>query len=136
MESHSTVDWKALRSALSLKESQSWFAPCGDNAPANDSSCSAETLTVANPDQVVVIIRGGDFSYTDEYLRYFRRPNGEWKFAGENSAHKRNGPSDHALVRLGAKPYLKISSNHSQNGKAVQDEVEDWFDLRSRTGLT
>lgn len=129
VESHRTVDWKALRSALSLKESEYWFAPCGGNAPANGSRCSAETLTVANPDQAIVIVRSGDFSYTDEYLRYLRRPNRSWKFAGENSAPKRNGPSNHALVRLGAKPFLKISSNHSQNGVGVQQEVEDWFDL-------
>src|ERR1700724_820056 len=89
VESHSTVDWKALRSALSLNESQYWFAPCGGNAPANEARCSAETVTVANPDQIIVIIRGGDFSFTDEYLRYLRGPNRDWKFAGENSASKR-----------------------------------------------
>jgi hypothetical protein len=129
VELHSTVDWKALRSALNLKEEQNWFAPCGGNAPANEARCSAETVTAANPDQTIVIIRGGDFSFTDEYLRYLRGPNRDWKFAGENSAYKRNGPSNHALVRLGTKPFLKISSNHSQNGAGIQQEGEDWFDL-------
>ena len=129
VESHSTVDWKALRTALSLKESQDWFAPCGSNAPANEARCSAETVTVANPDQVIVIIRGGDLSYADEYLRYLRGPNRDWKFAGENSAYKRDGLSNHALVRLGTKPFLKISSDHSQNGAGIQQEIEDWFDL-------
>ena len=42
---------------------------------------------------------------------------------------KRNGPSNHALLRLGTKPFLEISSNHSQNGAGIQQEVEDWFDL-------
>jgi hypothetical protein len=83
----------------------------------------------ANPEQAIVIIRDGDFSFTDEYLRYLRGPNRDWKFAGENSAFKRNGPSNHALVRLGTKPFLKISSNHSQSGVAIQQEIEDWFDL-------
>ncbi len=129
VESHSTVDWKALRSALNLKDSQYWFAPCGGDAPANETRCSSETVTVANPDQAIVIIRGGDFSFTDEYLRYLRGPNRDWKFAGENSAFKRFGPSNHALMRLGTKPFFKISSNLSQNGVAIQQEVEDWFDL-------
>lgn len=29
----------------------------------------------------------------------------------------------------GGKPFLKISSNHTQNGAGIQQEVEDWFDL-------
>ena len=125
VESHSTVDWKALRSALGLKESEYWFAPCGGNFGA----CSAETVTVANPDQAIVIIRGKGRSYADEYLRYLQDGKGGWQFAGENSAYKRNGPSNHELVQLGSKPFLKISSNHSQNGAGIQQEVEDWFDL-------
>jgi hypothetical protein len=32
-------------------------------------------------------------------------------------------------VRAGGKPFLKISSNHSQFGFGVTQEVEDWFDL-------
>ncbi len=128
VESHSTVDWKALRSALGLKESEYWFAPCGSSAPANDAACSAETVTVANPDQEIVIIRGG-FSYTDEYLRYLQDPKGGWQFAGENSAYKRDGPSNHEVVRFWGKPIIKISSNHSQNGAGIQQEREDWFDL-------
>src|ERR1035438_10383772 len=64
VESHKTVDWKALRSTLGLKESQYWLAPCGSNFPAAEAPCSAETVTVANPEQAIVIIRGGDFSYT------------------------------------------------------------------------
>jgi hypothetical protein len=129
VETHSTVDWKILRSGLNIKDSQGWFAPCGGNAPANEAQCSAETVTVTHPDQAIVIIRGGKFSFTDEYLRYLRDPSGNWKFAGENSAFKRFGPSNHALIRLGTKPFFKISSNHSQNGVAIQQEIEDWFDL-------
>ena len=32
-------------------------------------------------------------------------------------------------MRLGTRPFLKISGNHSQNGVGIQQEVEDWFDL-------
>lgn len=129
LESHRTVDWKRLRQVLGLKESEYWIAPCGGDFFAAESPCTAETITVANPVQAIVIIRGSDFSFADEYLRYLRRPNGEWKFAGEMTAYKRNGPSNHGLVQLGAKPFLKISSNHSQIGVSVQQELEEWFDL-------
>lgn len=125
VESHSTVDWKALRSALDLEESQYWLAPCGGNFGA----CSAEIATVANPDQAIVIIRGGGITYSVEYLRYLQDPKGGWQFAGENNASIRNGPSNHELVRVGGRPFLKISSNHSQNGVSVAQEIEDWFDL-------
>jgi len=118
LESHSTVDWEVLRTALGLEKSQYWFAPCGGNAPANEARCSVETVTVANPGQVIVIIRGGDFSFTEEYLRYLRGANRGWKFAGEYSAEKRFGPSNHALVQFGRKPFLMISSNHSEYGVA------------------
>jgi len=130
VESHRRVDWKALRSALRLPESQYWSAPCGGDAPANEDGCSARVENVEDPDQAIVIIRSrGQYSFTDEYLRYLRGPNRDWKLAGENSADKRFGPSNHAIVRLGTKPFLKISSNHSQNGMGIQQEVEDWFDL-------
>ena len=129
VESHSTIDWKSLRSALGLDESQYWIAPCGSNFPAAEAPCSAEAVTVANPEQAIVIIRGGDFSYTVEYLRYLQDPKGDWQFAGENSAFKKDGPSHHEVMRVGGKAFLKISSNHSQAGVGVSQEIEDWFDL-------
>jgi hypothetical protein len=129
VESHSIVDWKALRSTLSLKESQYWLAPCGSNFRAAEAPCSAETVTVANPEQATVIIRGGDFSYAVEYLRYLQDPKGGWQFAGENSAFKKDGPSHHEVMRVGGKPFLKIFSNHSQVGMGISQEVEEWFDL-------
>jgi hypothetical protein len=64
-----------------------------------------------------------------EYLRYLQGPNGGWEFSGENSASRRNGPSNHEVMRVGGKPFLKISSNHSQFGIGVFQETEDWFDL-------
>ncbi len=32
-------------------------------------------------------------------------------------------------MRVGGKPFLKISSDHSQFGFGVSQEIEDWFDL-------
>jgi len=129
VESHNTVDWGALRRTLGLKASQYWLAPCGSNFPAAEAPCSAEIVTVANPQQEIVIIRGGDFSYTVEYLRYLQSVKGGWQFVGEYSAFKKDGPSRHEVMRVGGKPFLKISSNHTQNGVSIQQELEDWFDL-------
>jgi hypothetical protein len=129
VESHNTIDWKTLRRTLGLKVSQSWLAPCGGDFPAAESPCSAETVILANPDQAIVIIRGGDLSYTVEYLRYLEDSETGWHFAGENSAFKKEGPSYHEVMRVGGKPFLKISSNHSQYGASVFQEIEDWFDL-------
>ena len=132
VESHNSVDWKALRNALGLNASQYWLEPCGSNIPAAEEPCSAETVTIANPEQAIVIIRGGDLSYTVEHLRYLQDPKGGWQFAGENSAFKKDGPSHHEVMRVGGKPFLKISSNHSQVGVGVRQEIEDWFDLTQR----
>ena len=129
MESHSAIDWKILRKALGLKESEYWLAPCGSNFPAAEAPCSTEFVAVVNPVQTIVIIRGGNLSYTVEYLRYLRGPKGGWQFAGENNVFQRNSPSHHKIMRLGNKAFLTITSDHSQNGMATQQVLEDWFDL-------
>lgn len=129
MEAHKAVDWKALRSALGLEELPYWTAPCESDSAATDAPCSVETASILNPDQAIVIIRGGDLSYTVEYLRYLQDPKGGWQFAGEYSAFKKDGPSNQEVTRVAGKPYLRISSNHSQFGVSISDEREDWFDL-------
>lgn len=130
VESHGAIDWRILRKALGLKESEYWLAPCGSNFPAAEAPCSTELAAVLNPAQTLVIIRGGILSYTVECLRYVQDSKGSWKFAGENSAFQRNSPSNHKVVRLWTKPFLTISSDHSQNGIATLQVLEDWFDLR------
>jgi hypothetical protein len=129
LESHRTIDWKFLRKTLGLKESEYWIAPCGSDVPAAEAPCSAELAAVLNPGQTIVIVRGGNISYTVEYLRYLQDAKGGWQFAGENSAIQRNSPSHHKFTRFGNKPFLAISSDHSQNGAATQQILEEWFDL-------
>jgi hypothetical protein len=129
VESHSGIDWKIVRKALGLEESKNWLAPCGSNFPAAEAPCSAELAAVLNPPQTIVIIRGGDFAATVEYLRFLNGPKGGWKIGGENNAFQRTSPSHHKVVRLGNKPFFMISSDHSQNGMATQQVLEDWFDL-------
>jgi hypothetical protein len=129
VESHRDIDWKALRNALGLKESEHWLAPCGSDFPAGEAPCSAETVVVSKPDQAILIIRGGQLSYTVEYLRYLQDSKGGWQFAGENNAFQRNSPSHYKLMQFGDKPFLTISSDHSQIGFATRQVLEDWFDL-------
>jgi hypothetical protein len=129
VESHRIIDWKALRSVLGVKESEYWLAPCGGNFPAAEAPCSGETAAVSKPDQTILIIHGGQLSYTVEYLRYLQASKGGWQFAGENNAFQRNSPSHHKLMQFGGKPFLTISSDHSQIGVATRQVVEDSFDL-------
>lgn len=90
-------------------------------------------MAVSSPDQEILVIRGGQFSYTVEYLRYLQDSKRGWQFAGENSAFQRNSPSHHRLMKIGGKPFLAISSDHSQNGVAIQQVREDWFDLTQKS---
>ncbi len=82
-----------------------------------------EVINVAQPAQVILVISGGIIN--DEYLRYLRDGSQGWKFAGEYSASKRQGPSSHSLAQLGRKPILKVESNHSQNGVGIGQQRED-----------
>lgn len=129
LDARRSVDWKAIRSALGVKESKYWLAPCGSDFPAAESQCSVENAAVLNPDQAILIVRGGQFSYTVEYLRYIHEPGDGWKFAGENSAFQKDSPSHHKIMRVWNKPFLLISSDHSQTGMATGQILEEWFDL-------
>ena len=133
VESHPTIDWKDLRSAFGLKESEHWLAPCGSDFPAAEAPCSVETASVPKPDQTILIIRGDQVSYTVEYLRYLQDSRGGWQFAGENNAYQKNSPSHYRLMQFGDKPFLVISSDHSGNGIGVQQVLEDWFDLTQKS---
>jgi len=64
-----------------------------------------------------------------EFLRYLRDSKGGWQFAGEYNAFQKDSPSHYRVTQIGDKPFLVISSDHSQNGVATQQVVEDWFDL-------
>ena len=71
------VDRKLLRSTLRPQcVHQLDRDPCGGDFLAAEANCSAEIVTLANPDQAILIIRGGDFSYTVESFRYRQDPRG------------------------------------------------------------
>jgi hypothetical protein len=103
-------------------------APCGSNF-SEDVKCSIETERISKPRQAILIIRGSQLSHTVEYLRFLQNSNGGWQFVGENNTDSRYSPSHHRLIQFWDQPFLQISSDHSQNGVATHQEVEDWFDL-------
>ncbi len=126
VESHNVFDWDALWKALGARDADLKLTPCGW---ARDNPCSAEIATVLNPDQAVVIIRGSGGPLTVIYVRYLQEESGDWRFAGARRAYIKEYPSRHEILRFGGKPFLMISSDHSQIGVGFMQEVEDWFDL-------
>jgi len=128
IEAHRLFDWDALTSALGIREKEPIYAPCGGPKDVQN-PCSTSLLSVLNPDQQILIIQGELLQHNDVYLRYLRKSNGEWTFAGKRTAFVKEFPRRHEVVRLNGKPLLKIASDHSQIGAALVQEVEDWFDL-------
>jgi hypothetical protein len=87
---------------------------------------------LATPEQRIVVVRGDVLSYTVEFLRYLRDAANDWHFSGEYNAFQRESPCHHRLMALWNKPFLAVSSDHSQNGVTTQQVLEDWFDLTQR----
>ncbi len=127
LESHPDVNWNAIRKALGLRDSRGWVAPCGA-ASVSGNPCSSEIVRVPSTNQEVVIL-GGENSFAVEYLGYVRDNQGGWHFSGERNYVQRNGPTHHDVVRRWDRPFLVISSNHSENGIATEQILEEWFDL-------
>ena len=125
VESHAVVDWNQLLTALGLQEPKYWARPCGARG---DDPCSAQVVTVLNPDQQIVIIHGDLLAVRDVYLRYMRQGDG-WRLAAAYWPYVKNYPRRYEIFRFNNKPFLKISSDHSQIGFSLLQEVEDWFDL-------
>lgn len=126
IQTHQTFDWNALWNALGGKDPQMQDPPCGET---KDDPCTAEIVSVWNPDQVIVIVQGAQLNVNDVYLRYFHEANGSWRFAGERRAVFNGYPRRHEIVQVDGRPILKISSDCSQPGADFTEEIEDWFDL-------
>jgi hypothetical protein len=124
IESHSVFDWGALWRVLGTREPHA--PPCG-GAPYN--LCVAQIVTVSNPPQSILIVQGGLPRSNDLYLRFLGKAGGDWQFAGERLVYVNNGLRRHEVTKFWGKPFLKISSDHSQVGASVDQEIEDWFDL-------
>ncbi len=85
---------------------------------STEDPCSTAIITVLNPDQAVLIIQSAQLGGHDLYLRYLQDAKDGWRFNGERTAFMKEYPRRHEIIRLGGKPFLKISSDHSQIGAA------------------
>ncbi|MEQ1946041.1 MAG: hypothetical protein ABL995_02560 [Bryobacteraceae bacterium] len=132
LKSSRSVNWQALRAALSVRFTDGWVAPCAGTFPAADEACSVEAIRAENPTQAILAIKGRDIAYTAESLRFVQDASGQWRCSGEVTVSERNAKSHHQLTRLGGKPYFTITSDRSQIGGGMQETVEQWFDLSLR----
>lgn len=123
VDTHPKIDWNALWNALGVKDTK--LLGCG-SLIWRDDPCSTETITVNNPDQVIVVLQpsgGGDL-----YARFQKDPKGDWRLTRRVEAYVKNHSNRHEIFRFGDKPFLKIS-HQGISGSGVDSEVESWFDL-------
>lgn len=127
--SRSKVDWKAVRSALGLREEKDWLQPCGGGFPAAEAPCVIQVERVLNPEQTILSIQGDEVSRSVEYLRYFGDAERGWRFGGEITATGHYETPTHRLTQFDGKPFLIVSADHSQAGLGVQQRLDEWIDL-------
>ncbi len=97
---------------------------CGD---PDYSPCSTELIGVANPSQFILLIQEDIDFRGDLFLRFLKDGAG-WKFAAYHFEPLKYYPSRHGIMRLGDKPFLKVS-RQGISGTGVASEIEEWFDL-------
>lgn len=118
---HTSLDnvWKGLGL-------DSRYAPCRADTPP----CVTEIVSVLRPDQAIVVIGADWVKVSDVYVRYVRAENG-WRLEGARMASRNTGnyPRRHGVVKVGGKPFFQIASDRGQNGFAMGQELEEWFDL-------
>jgi hypothetical protein len=124
VDSHQGFDWNVLWKALGAEPLM--IQPCGFLS-SGTRQCSTELITVLNPDQVILLLKG-DATPADIYLRFLQQKNGGWRFSGAFwdliQQHKRR----HEVDRSTGKPFLVVSAD-GIHGSGVDEEVECWFDL-------
>ncbi len=124
VDTHSKIDRNARWAALGVQDTK--LLGCGRLISRYD-PCSTETVTINNPDQVIVILQPE--SGWDLYTRFQKDPKGNWGLTGRFEAVVRNHPNRHEFFRFGDKPYLKIGGQQGISGTGADSEVEGWFDL-------
>jgi hypothetical protein len=128
VDTHKTFDWSPLWKALGIDQNMVQLMPC-----EGAWDCSEELITVLDPPQVIVLLRGGVEHWDEVYLRFRRQGGleqpGPWTFAGYYSGIPRQVESKHELIRFGSRPYLLITSELQQAGVGRRGVIQDWLDL-------
>jgi hypothetical protein len=126
VESHPNFGWDELWAAVGTADPHIDFVPCGKGEL---NTCTTELISVSNPDQSILILRNHMPQASDIYLRFRRMTNGSWSFAGEQTIGINNDLREHEVLRIWNKPILKVSSDQSQAGFAIEDVEQERFDL-------
>ena len=122
IDAHTGFSWEPLWQALGIGDSDArYLFPCEKRT-----DCTSELITFLDPDQTIVHIQAG--VTWDTYLRYLGTPAAGWRFAGAYTPTFRYFPRRHETLRLGKKPFLRVSTQ-GVNGSDVGSEIENWFDL-------
>lgn len=122
IDTHLDFDWEPLWKAVGLKDA-------GLLACERSLACYTELLRVADPPQTILAIRmpAGNVAY----IRYLGDDRTGWRLSGAYAATTRNYPPRQELAFIGARPFLRLSSQ-GVSGSDVSSEIEEWIDL-SRT---
>jgi hypothetical protein len=124
IDSHLGFDWNVLWKALGTEGAS--IQPCGKLSDGKG-GCSSELITVLNPDQTIVLVKG-DFTPADVYIRFMHEKNGSFKFSGMQGAEIHNYPRRHEVDRSTGVPFLRISVQ-GLRGSDIGSEIENWYDL-------
>lgn len=120
VNTHEGFDWEPLWKSLP--------GPIGGFLPlCGRGDCVAETIVIAAPNQVIVMIEHRDSSMR-AYLRYMPAPNATWKCTGAFFPLAKYFELSHRLAFGGEKPFLMITSQ-GISGSGVSSKIENWFDL-------
>lgn len=126
LRSGAAFDWQTVWKVLGVRNPRLRSAPC----PADWKPCPVEVVQTGSPDQVILIVQAVFGHSQDVYLRFDRQKSGVWKCEGAWPAESNEDFHEYKVMRLGQKPFLRISSNRSQVGFAIHQIFEEWFDLR------
>lgn len=120
VETRSGFSWDDVTRALGVAPISA--RECGGEF----SECTAELVTILDPEQTIVRVHGAGPS--EYYFRYRKEPRGAWRFSGVYEAFSHNFSPYHQVERELGKPYLRV---HVQGvrGSDIGSEVKCWFDL-------
>ncbi len=127
VESRSDTDWAALWKALGVPDPRWFSAPCMKSGEPK--KCPTRVITASNPDQSILIIGEDELRATNLCIRYLGSAAKGWKYAGMQIVGTRDAPVEYEIVRIWGKPILKITSDTTQAGVGLSQQVVDWFDL-------
>lgn len=131
VDTHTAFRWEPLWKALNIP-AKGFGLPQMECEARPDASreCSSELITVLNPPQIIVLLRG-QFNL-EVYLRFRADApidqSPRWHFGGYYHPEDRWAPGLHRIVLLGKKPFLAFMTEGA-HGTGLSTKWESWIDL-------